>query len=127
MDYEALSNEYVLHGVKRRKSLIFERALKPFYNASTFPLADIMSATPIAVLSFLGVYGISTLAEDAEDPQKNVARAIVPVCFVAGFVICFYIWLSISPLAMRLGALWTVAGIVYLAVQTGGFRRNLNV
>jgi 2,2-dialkylglycine decarboxylase (pyruvate) len=26
MDYEALSNEYVLHGVKRRKSLIFERA-----------------------------------------------------------------------------------------------------
>ena len=26
MDYEALSNEYVLHGVKRQKSLIFERA-----------------------------------------------------------------------------------------------------
>src|SRR5258708_19280540 len=26
MDYEALSNEYVLHGVKREKSLIFERA-----------------------------------------------------------------------------------------------------
>jgi hypothetical protein len=28
---------------------------------------------------------------------------------------------------MRLGALWTVAGILYLAIQTGGFRRNLNV
>jgi 2,2-dialkylglycine decarboxylase (pyruvate) len=26
MDYEALSNEYVLHGVRREKSLIFERA-----------------------------------------------------------------------------------------------------
>jgi amino acid transporter len=260
-------------------------SLKPFYNAPTFSLADIMSATPIAVLSFLGFDGISTLAEDAKDPQKNVARATVLVCFVAGvvfilqtylgqliwpdytrfspietafsdigrliggtglfyliaflvvaqawasgitsqasasrllfgmardgrlprlvfayvhpvlrtpiysvllmgsiaavgailldldqaaevvnfgaclgfmavnlsvlghyylrrrergasrvwsnlicpiagFVICFYIWLSISPLAMRLGALWTVAGILYLAVQTGGFRRNLNV
>jgi amino acid transporter len=260
-------------------------SLKPFYNAPTFSLADIMSATPIAVLSFLGFDGISTLAEDAKDPQKNVARATVLVCFVAGvvfilqtylgqliwpdytrfspietafsdvgrliggtglfyliaflvvaqawasgitsqasasrllfgmardgrlphlvfgyvhpvlrtpiysvllmgtiaavgailldldqaaevvnfgaclgfmavnlsvlgyyflrrrergisrlwanlicpiagFVICFYIWLSISPLAMRLGAVWTVAGILYLAVQTGGFRRNLNV
>ena len=26
MDYETLANEYVLHGVKREKSLIFERA-----------------------------------------------------------------------------------------------------
>ncbi len=31
------------------------------------------------------------------------------------------------PLAMRLGALWTAAGDLYVAVQTGGFRRNLNV
>jgi putrescine importer len=48
------------------------------------------------------------------------------VCPVLGFAICFYIWLSISPLAMRVGAWWTVAGIVYLAVQTGGFKRKLS-
>lgn len=260
-------------------------SVKPFYDAPRFSLAAVMSATPIAVLSFLGFDGISTLAEDAKDPQKNIARATVLVCFVAGavfilqtylgqliwpdytkfspietafsdigrliggpglfyliaflviaqawasgitsqasasrllfgmardgrlphrlfgyvhpvlrtpiysvllmgaiagigaalldldeaaevvnfgaclgfmavnlsvlshyfmrrrersvsriwgnlicpvagFVICFYIWLSISPLAMRLGALWTVAGILYLAVQTGGFRRKLSV
>ncbi|HET9321675.1 MAG TPA: APC family permease [Bryobacteraceae bacterium] len=259
-------------------------SLKPFYNASNFSLAAVMSATPIAVLSFLGFDGISTLAEDAKDPEKNVARATVLVCFVAGvvfilqtylgqliwsdytrfspieaafsdigrliggtslfyfiaflviaqawasgitsqasasrllfgmardgrlpprlfgyvhpvlrtpiyslllmgsiaalgallldldqaaevvnfgaclgfmvvnlsvlglyfvrrrerrasqlwaniicpvagFVICFYIWLSISLLAMRLGALWTIAGLVYLAVQTGGFRKNIS-
>ena len=59
-------------------------SLKPFYNPSDFSLAAIMSATPIAVLSFLGFDGISTLAEDAQDPQKNVARATVLVCFVAG-------------------------------------------
>jgi putrescine importer len=259
-------------------------SLKPFYDAPAFSLAAIMSATPIAVLSFLGFDGISTLAEDAKDPQRNVARATILVCFVAGglfiiqtylgqliwpdyarfnpietafsdigrliggpglffliaflviaqawasgitsqasasrllygmardgrlphrlfgyvhpvlrtpiysvllmggiacagallldldqaaevvnfgaclgfmavnlsvlahyfvrlrqrggsqiwanvicpvlgFAICFYIWLSISPLAMRLGALWTVAGILYLAVQTGGFKRKLS-
>jgi amino acid transporter len=258
-------------------------SLKPFYNASTFSLAAIMSATPIAVLSFLGFDGISTLAEDAKDPKKNVARATLLVCFVAGgifilqtylgqliwpdystfhpietafsdigrliggpglffliaflvaaqawasgitsqasasrllfgmardgrlpptvfgyvhpvlrtpiysvllmggiacvgallldldegaelvnfgaclgfmavnlsvpghyfwrlgkrgtaliwtnllspllgFAICFYIWLSISPLAMRVGAVWTIIGLIYLAMQTRGFRRAL--
>jgi putrescine importer len=259
-------------------------SLKPFYDAPAFSWAAVMSATPIAVLSFLGFDGISTLAEDAKDPQKNVARATVLVCFVAGglfilqtylgqliwpdymrfhpietafsdvgrliggpglffliaflviaqawasgitsqasasrllfgmardgrlprgvfayvhprlrtpiysvllmggiacvgallldldqgaelvnfgaclgfmavnlsvlghyfvrlkqrggsriwanvicpaigFAICFLIWLSISPLAMRVGALWTVAGLLYLAVQTGGFKRKLS-
>jgi len=48
------------------------------------------------------------------------------ICPLLGFVICFYIWLSISPLAMRLGAAWTAAGLLYLAVQTGGFRRKLH-
>jgi putrescine importer len=43
-----------------------------------------------------------------------------------GFAICFYIWLSISSLAMRVGALWTAVGIMYLAVQTGGFKRKLS-
>jgi amino acid transporter len=259
-------------------------SIKPFYNPQTFSLGAVMSATPIAVLSFLGFDGISTLAEDAKNPQKNVARATVLVCFVAGSIfilqtylgqliwpdytqfhpietafsdigrliggpslflliaflviaqawasgitsqasasrllfgmardgrlpqalfgyvhpvlrtpvysvllmggiacagalvidldqsaelvnfgaclgfmavnisvlvhyffrlrmqqgiriwtnlacplaglaICFYIWLSISPLAMRAGALWTVAGVLYLAVLTRGFRRKLN-
>jgi putrescine importer len=260
-------------------------SLKPFYDPQTFSLGAIMSATPIAVLSFLGFDGISTLAEDSKDPKKNVGRATVLVCFIAGvlfilqtylgqliwpdyskfnpietafsdvgrliggaglffliaflvigqawasgitsqasasrllfgmardgrlphvlfgyvhpvlrtpiysvllmgsiacvgalifdldqsaelvnfgaclgfmavnvsvishyfvrlrerqgfgvwtnlvcpvlgFAICFYIWLSISPLAMRVGAWWTVAGIVYLAIQTGGFKRKLNM
>lgn len=260
-------------------------SLKPFYDPQTFSLGAIMSATPIAVLSFLGFDGISTLAEDSKDPKKNVGRATVLVCFIAGvifilqtylgqliwpdyskfnpietafsdigrliggaglffliallvigqawasgitsqasasrllfgmardgrlphvlfgyvhpvlrtpiysvllmgaiacvgalifdldqsaelvnfgaclgfmavnvsvishyfvrlrerrgsgiwtnlicpvfgFAICFYIWLSISPLAMRVGAWWTVAGIVYLAVQTGGFKRKLSM
>lgn len=258
-------------------------SLKPFYDVHTFSLAAVMSATPIAVLSFLGFDGISTLAEDAKDPQKNIARATVLVCFVAGaifilqtylgqliwpdytrfhpietafsdigrliggpglflliaflvvaqawasgitsqasasrllfgmardgrlprklfgyvhpvrrtptysillmggvacfgalvfdldqsaelvnfgaclgfmavnaavfghyfvrlrirrgfkfwtnlacpllgFGICFYIWLSISPLAMRVGAFWTILGLLYLAVLTGGFKRSL--
>lgn len=58
-----------------------------------------MSATPVAVLSFLGFDGISTLAEDARDPQKNVARATVLVCLIAGilFILQTYLGQLIWP------------------------------
>jgi hypothetical protein len=47
------------------------------------------------------------------------------ICPMLGFCVCFWIWLSISPLAMRLGAVWTLLGIAYLALQTRGFRITL--
>jgi len=31
-----------------------------------------------------------------------------------GFFVCLWIWLSVSPLAMKVGAVWTLAGVVYL-------------
>lgn len=31
-----------------------------------------------------------------------------------GFLICLWIWFSVSPLAMKVGELWTVAGVAYL-------------
>jgi amino acid transporter len=53
----------------------------------------------VAVLSFLGFDGISTLAEDAKDPQKNVARATVLVCFIAGtlFILQTYLGQLLWP------------------------------
>ena len=33
---------------------------------------------------------------------------------VIGFVICFWIWLSVSPLAMKVGAVWGCLGVIYL-------------
>ena len=43
-----------------------------------------MGATSIAVLSFLGFDGITTLAEDARNGSRDVARATVLVCFICG-------------------------------------------
>jgi putrescine importer len=70
----------LLHGVGRGTLL----SLEPFYNPATFSLKAVMAATPVAVLSFLGFDGISTLAEDAKNPQKDIGRATVLVCFIAG-------------------------------------------
>ena len=70
------------HGVGRGTLL----SLEPFYNPATFSLKAVMAAMPLGVLSFLGFDGVSTLAEDAKNPQKNVPRATVLVCFIAGAI-----------------------------------------
>ena len=83
------------HGVGRGTLL----SIEPFYSPRSFSLKAVMGATPVAVLSFLGFDGISTLAEDAKDPQKNVARATILVCFIAGvlFIVQTYLGQLIWP------------------------------
>lgn len=83
------------HGVG--KATLF--SIEPFYSPQNFSLKLVMSATPVAVLSFLGFDGISTLAEDAKDPQKNVSRATVLVCLIAGvlFILQTYLGQLIWP------------------------------
>jgi len=83
------------HGVGR--GTLF--SLEPFYSSDDFSLTAVMAATPVAVLSFLGFDGISTLAEDAKEPRKNIGRATVLVCFIAGgmFVLQTYLGQLIWP------------------------------
>jgi putrescine importer len=78
------------HGVGR--GTLF--SIEPFYSRSAFSLKLVMAATPVAVLSFLGFDGISTLAEDAREPEKNIARATIIVCFVAGFLFILQTYLG---------------------------------
>ena len=74
-------------------------SIEPFYSSQSFSLRAVMSATPVAVLSFLGFDGISTLAEDAHEPEQNVARATVLVCVIAGvlFILQTYLGQLIWP------------------------------
>jgi putrescine importer len=83
------------HGVGRGTLL----SLEPFYSPRSFSWKTVMAATPVAVLSFLGFDGISTLAEDAREPEKNIARATILVCFIAGllFILQTYLGQLIWP------------------------------
>jgi amino acid transporter len=83
------------HGVGRGTLV----SLEPFYSPQSFSLKAVMAATPVAVLSFLGFDGISTLAEDAKEPEKNIARATILVCFIAGalFILQTYLGQLIWP------------------------------
>ena len=41
-----------------------------------------------------------------------------------GFVFCLIIWLNLPLKTFIIGGSWMIAGIIYLAVRTNGFRKN---
>ncbi len=59
--------------------------LHPLYDPRVFSLATVAGATSIAVLSFLGFDGISTLAEESRGGQSSVGRAtLLSLLLIAG-------------------------------------------
>src|SRR5438270_3764867 len=57
---------------------------RPFYDPSTFDSHRIWSATSFAALTYIGFDGVTTLAEDVENPKRNVLLATVLVCVFTG-------------------------------------------
>ena len=58
----------------------------PFYDPSTFSRPAVLTGTSIAVLTYLGFDGISTLSEEAENPRRNILLATVFVCLITGIL-----------------------------------------
>jgi amino acid transporter len=57
---------------------------RPFYDPATFDLKTVLGGTSLAVLTYIGFDGISTLSEEAENPRKNILYATVLTCIVIG-------------------------------------------
>src|SRR6201998_2960983 len=60
--------------------------LTPFYDPKTFSWGNIFGCTSIAVLTYIGFDGISTLSEEAENPRRNILLATVLTCLVIGIL-----------------------------------------
>jgi putrescine importer len=58
--------------------------LRPFYDPHTFSWSNLMGCTSIAVLTYIGFDGISTLSEEAENPRRNILLATVFTCLLIG-------------------------------------------
>lgn len=56
----------------------------PFYDPRTFDSHRIWTATSFAALTYIGFDGVTTLAEDVENPKRNVLLATVLVCVFTG-------------------------------------------
>ena len=59
---------------------------RPFYDPRTFSLGGVFGGTSIAVLTYIGFDGISTLSEEVEDPRRNILLATVGTCLVIGIL-----------------------------------------
>ena len=68
--------------------------LRPVYDPRVFSLATVTGATSIAVLSFLGFDGISTLAEESLGGRESVARATLASLLLVGALFMLQTWVA---------------------------------
>ena len=68
--------------------------LAPLYNAKVFSFATVAGATSIAVLSFLGFDGISTLSEENRAGKDAVGRATVLSLMLVGVLFMLQTWIA---------------------------------
>src|SRR5258707_2339935 len=59
---------------------------RPFYDPQTFQLKSVLGGTSLAVLTYIGFDGISTLSEEAKNPKRDILLATVLVCLITGLL-----------------------------------------
>src|SRR5208282_3556969 len=57
---------------------------RPFYDPQTFSFSTVSRGAALAVLTYIGFDGISTLSEEACNPRRNILLATVLVCLITG-------------------------------------------
>jgi putrescine importer len=65
---------------------------RPFYDPQLFDLKTVLGGTSIAVLTYIGFDGISTLSEEVENPRRNILLATVATCLVIGILSAFQVY-----------------------------------
>ncbi len=93
--------------------------LQPIYDPRVFSLSTVAGATSIAVLSFLGFDGISTLSEESRGGRNSVGRATLIALLLVGALFMIQSWIA-SDLArgMTFGSLATA--FYQIAARIGG-------
>jgi amino acid transporter len=68
--------------------------LRPVYDPGVFSIATVAGATSIAVLSFLGFDGISTLSEENRGDRNSVGRATLLSLLLVGVLFLLQTWIA---------------------------------
>ena len=75
-----------------------------------------------ALIAFMGVNLAALTHYYIRGEDRTMGQLIPPIL---GFLICFFIWIHLSNLALITGSIWMISGIAYGAVKTRGFREDL--
>jgi amino acid transporter len=94
--------------------------IDPLYNRASFNSGALLHGTSIAVLTYIGFDGISTLADEAKDPARNVPRAIVLTCLITGILASIEVY--VAQLVWPRGAVFpdVTTAYVHVAGAMGG-------
>ncbi len=96
--------------------------LRPFYDPATFAPGRLFNGASIAVLTYIGFDGISTMSEEVENPRRNIMLATVLTCFVIGILSAIEVyvaqlaWPASSPFAANM----VDTAYVHVAMRVGG-------
>lgn len=66
----------------------------PFYDPATFSYSALFRGTSIAILTYIGFDGISTLSDEAKNPARDIPRAIVMTCLITGVLASIEVYLA---------------------------------
>jgi putrescine importer len=75
-----------------------------------------------ALIAFMGVNLASLTHYYIRSEHRSLGHLIPPIL---GFVICLFIWMHLSTLALIAGSVWMACGIGFGAWKTHGFREDL--
>ena len=105
------------------------------YNPSTFSISPLMVGAAIATLSYIGFDGISTLAEDTKNPEKDISFATVGTCLLQGGFCFVQVYLAqlvwsnyrnfpdietaIQDVGQRIGGIWMLGWIFIILLVAG--------
>ncbi|HBE40221.1 MAG TPA: amino acid transporter [Bacteroidales bacterium] len=65
---------------------------KPFYDPQTFSFKTVSTGASLAVLTYIGFDGISTLSEEVHNPRRNILFASVLVCIITGVLAAIQVY-----------------------------------
>jgi amino acid transporter len=75
-----------------------------------------------AFLGFMGV-NVSAFVRYYVRAERRTAANFLPP--ILGFLVCFYIWLSLRPVAQLVGLGWLSLGFIYGGWKTKGYRETI--
>lgn len=67
---------------------------RPFFDPQLFNLKSVLGGTSVAVLTYIGFDGISTLSEEVENPRRNILLATVATCLVIGILSALEVYVA---------------------------------
>ena len=96
--------------------------LQPFYDPATFSTGRLFNGASIAVLTYIGFDGISTMSEEVENPRRNVMLATVLTCFIIGVLSAIEVYVAqlVWPGRTPFPPTMVDTAYVHVAMRVGG-------